>query len=285
MGHAVHRRVRSVVGRRGFTLIELLVSIAIIALLIGILLPSLGAARATSQRIACASNLRQLQTANTLYAGDHDARLAPGAPDFLSNLTRWHGSRLSGNERFEPQGGSLTAYLDTDASSRRVRACDAFAETTRALEDSDPADTGAFETAAGGYGYNNAYLGQTRDRDGVLRTDIAGAALHAADRPSETIAFTDAAFVGDRSPTGLIEYSFAEPRFQPASLGEARPFRLDPSLHFRHADNANTAWLDTHVSTHARTATSSSGLYRTDPEPVGLGWFGDADSNELFDLR
>lgn len=280
MDHELQRGVR--VLRRGFTLIETVVVTATVSLLVAMLLPALAGARASAQRLACASNARQLATANAVYAGDHASRLAPGAPGFVRNLTRWHGARRSWTEPFTAEGGTLSGYLDSPASSRAVRSCPAFAPVVRELEGRAPLQTGAFESSAGGYGYNNAYLGQHRGRTGVLISDRVGAMLHSALRPAETAAFIDAAFVSDRSPTAVIEYSFAEPRFV---VGPGRPARLEPSVHFRHAGLAVTAWLDTHVSAEPMTFTRTGGVYRTDPTLHGLGWFGEADGNDLFDLE
>jgi len=55
--------------RRAFTLIELLIVVALIGLLMAILLPSLGAARNSARRTACASNLRQIGVAVRTYLG------------------------------------------------------------------------------------------------------------------------------------------------------------------------------------------------------------------------
>jgi prepilin-type N-terminal cleavage/methylation domain-containing protein len=57
--------------RKGFTLIELLVVVAIIALLISILLPSLARAREITKRAVCASNQRGIGQGMKVYSNDN----------------------------------------------------------------------------------------------------------------------------------------------------------------------------------------------------------------------
>lgn len=66
-------------GDRGFTLIELLVVVAIIALLISILLPSLSRAREQARTTLCLSRIAQFGKAFLLYADDYD-----GTPPFTA---------------------------------------------------------------------------------------------------------------------------------------------------------------------------------------------------------
>src|SRR5690606_17549096 len=59
----------------GFTLVELLVVVGIIAVLLGLLLPALGRARAAADATACLANLRNMALAAQMYAHDNQGYL------------------------------------------------------------------------------------------------------------------------------------------------------------------------------------------------------------------
>src|SRR5439155_25298558 len=72
-GEVMKRRFTSKLGK-GFTLVELLVVIGIIAVLLSILLPTLGKVRRQAYTLQCASNMRQLSMAMLMYIGDNKGR-------------------------------------------------------------------------------------------------------------------------------------------------------------------------------------------------------------------
>jgi prepilin-type N-terminal cleavage/methylation domain-containing protein len=64
--------------RRAFTLVELLIVIAIIGVLVGLLMPTLGKARESARRATCLSNLRQVHQSFLLFAEEYDGRVPIG---------------------------------------------------------------------------------------------------------------------------------------------------------------------------------------------------------------
>jgi prepilin-type N-terminal cleavage/methylation domain-containing protein/prepilin-type processing-associated H-X9-DG protein len=74
----VHKQPTNRTRDRAFTLVELLVVIGIIAVLVAILLPALSRARLQSQRVVCATQMRELVAATVMYCNDNKGFL----PDF-----------------------------------------------------------------------------------------------------------------------------------------------------------------------------------------------------------
>jgi prepilin-type N-terminal cleavage/methylation domain-containing protein/prepilin-type processing-associated H-X9-DG protein len=74
----------------GFTLIELLVVISVIALLIAILLPALGAARQTAVAIQCAANQKQLGIMTAIYMDENRGRIHGPWDRAFEYQYQWH---------------------------------------------------------------------------------------------------------------------------------------------------------------------------------------------------
>lgn len=83
---------------RAFTLVELLVTIAVIAVLLGILLPALAAARRSAGSIALQSNQRESGRLLSLYSADHDGLFPSyGLPGTMVGRLEWQGEVVTTN--------------------------------------------------------------------------------------------------------------------------------------------------------------------------------------------
>jgi len=120
--------------RRAFTLIELLVVVAIIALLLSILLPSLFGAREQAKREYCLANLRSITQAAVGYAGSEPTdllipihqsmvTLAPASDYWLNRTAMW----------FAFGGRSAPQAFRTDQGPQNLDDASPFAAATRPL--------------------------------------------------------------------------------------------------------------------------------------------------------
>ena len=168
----------------GFTLIELLVVIAIIAILASLLLPALTRAKAKAYQANCASNLRQMGIAFTLYAGDSE--------DYFPNYT---GLTASGG--LADPTSPADRYLLWFEQLRRTAAgggqsvssfpaweCPA---ATPIIAQLMKAGRGLYSGDILSYGYNYAGLGNNFPTYGTTMKIKMGK----VEAPSETIVVTD----------------------------------------------------------------------------------------------
>jgi prepilin-type N-terminal cleavage/methylation domain-containing protein/prepilin-type processing-associated H-X9-DG protein len=148
--------------RRGFTLIELLVVVAIIAVLIAILLPSLGKARDRARIVRCASNVRSIGQGFSLYATEWDDYAMPAKGDAGSRYNWWSPATLGPiwGMRVDPTKPKSPEYIAANARIQQIMDC----PTTTHTETTLPPDDSNYPWM-GDYTYNSN-LGDHRFYEG-----------------------------------------------------------------------------------------------------------------------
>ncbi|MSR28221.1 MAG: DUF1559 domain-containing protein [Phycisphaerales bacterium] len=221
--------------RRGVSLIELLVVIGLVALLLSLLVPGVGAAREGARASECAGRLKQLAVAAQTYATTFREVFPPA---ILYQAMSGGVRTVAWDFAHSPDGsirpGPLWSFTD---NPDRVQQCPSFVGPSTFGQDPFT-----------GFNYNTSFIGAegsfpTVDGDGriVDGWDRARRGLSAAQhrRPSQTALFGDGGWIGGankfmRSPSSTVEMNLS----LTYAGGQA----------FRHCGCTNVAWLDGHVS-------------------------------------
>ncbi len=203
---------------RAFTLIELLVVISIIAILVALLLPALGAARDSGRATTCLANLRQMGTIIRAYADDHKG-LSPALGQPYTTLPNW--------AMVVQAGAGIDLATIGSSPPQSVLVCPA----SRAFY-------GRVMTRT--YGINaTGHAGQPDDRGNFDDTSVtAHVRMDAVDRPSDRPLLMDTAAVRpgpDLPPEGrcwsVVDFRNAAHRAQRLGLVHARATTMQAAMH------------------------------------------------------
>ncbi len=259
--------------RQAFTILELLTVVAILAMLMAMLFPTLSASRRKAKANACLSRLKGLGTGAQVYLTENrdyffPFRMKKLSPDSIEDYVnhynrlapRWHWfleldlgpvidpkpfARL--RQAFDDEG----LFMGTGIGRRMT--IDAY--SCPSLRDADF----SHDVRNGAYGYNYQYLGNTRTDTDPTRWDNFAVGMHQIKCVAKTVLFADSR--GASTKHGKHSYTLDPPRL----ATEANAVNFGPDAHdvwlnaagrdhlayspaeARHDDLANVAFTDGHA--------------------------------------
>lgn len=175
---------------RAFTLLELLVVVGIIAVLAGILLPSLSKARESGRTLTCLTHLQQFGAAWSNYSTENEEVLMPARmfekPGGRSEPSNWYevGNGLKYRPRWPAVLGGLLGIFAFDEPSRDSDTQDYDHKLYKC-----PVEPQWVDERNYAYGYNHLFLGNARQTSKIYHNFPVR--RHRITAPGSTVVFAD----------------------------------------------------------------------------------------------